>query len=276
MAFVLSTDNAIAFAQVRLRGGWRNLLMTTFAYALLIGATMYVTTTYASGRRSSAYSGWTTGLLGLQGAMLLFFGGTRVAGALRADIAGGMIESHRLMPLPAGQAMVGYLFGSTCQVIGLGIINLLIGAYAAQKAALPVDRWLAANAVLAIFCVFVWAIGGLLAFVARGAGLVLFLPLAAVWISQWMLMVYVPAISVLMTPLAGNTVLSFSVGMAAPHYVYGVGATAQLFFTGVCFAACCRKYRRADAQGITAGLGLLMLGGWVVVSSIGIRQWDVF
>src|SRR5438045_159209 len=184
MAFVFTTDNAIAFAQVRLRGGWRNLLATTLAYALLIGATMYVTTTYASVRQSAAYSGWATGLLGLQGAMLLFFGGTRVAGAVRTDITGGMIESHRLMPLPAGQAMVGYLFGSSCQAIALAIVNLLIGAYAVQKAALPMDRWLASNAVVAIFCVFVWTAGGLLAFVARGAGLVLFVPLAAVWFSQ--------------------------------------------------------------------------------------------
>src|SRR4051794_41902376 len=116
MAFIFTTDNAIAFAQVRLRGGWRNLLTTTLAYALLIGATMYVTTTYASGRRSAAYSGWTTGLLGLQGAMLLIFGGTRVAGAVRADIAGGVIGWHRVMPLPAREAVVGDLFGSPRQV----------------------------------------------------------------------------------------------------------------------------------------------------------------
>jgi hypothetical protein len=276
MAFVLSTDNAIAFAQVRLRGGWRNLLMTTVAYAVLIGATMYVTTTYSGGRRSAAYTGWATGLLGLQALMLLIFGATRVAGAVRTDITSGMIESHRLMPLPAGQAMVGYLFGATCQAIALGVVNLLIGAYAVQKAGLPIDRWLAANGVLAIFCVFVWASGGLLAFVARGAGLILFLPLTAIWISQGLLMAYIPALAVLMTPLAGNTVFSFSAGVVDPRYVYGVGATAQLFFAGVCFAACCRKYRRADAQGITAGLGLVLLGGWVIVSSFGIRQWDAF
>jgi hypothetical protein len=51
---------------------------------------------------------------------------------------------------------------------------------------------------------------------------------------------------------------------------------AQLFVAGICFVGCCRKYRRADAQGITAGLGLVLLAAWVIVSSLGIRQWDEF
>ena len=38
-------DNAIAYAQLRLRGGWWNLLATTAAYAALVGAAMYVTAT---------------------------------------------------------------------------------------------------------------------------------------------------------------------------------------------------------------------------------------
>jgi hypothetical protein len=275
MAFVLSTDNAIAFAQVRLRGGWRNLAVTFVAYTVLLGATMIATAAY-SYRPTMAYAGWVTGLLWLQAGILLIFGATRVAGAIRADIAGGMIESHRLMPLSAGQAVVGYFFGSTCQAIALGVANLLIGAVAVRRAGLPMDRWLTVNAVLALFCLLVWAMGGLLAFAARGAGFALFLPLAAVSMTQGLVLATVPALAVLVSPLAGGSIFSFSAGIADPPFTYGLGAIAQLFFAGILFVGCCRKYRRADAQGITAGLGLVLLAAWVIVSSLGIRQWAEF
>src|SRR5690242_13203155 len=216
MAFVLSTDKAIAFAQVRLRGGWRNLAATTVAYTVLLGATMIVTSNYLSGRPTMAYAGWVTGMLGLQAGLLMIFGATRVAGAVRADVAGGMIESHRLMPLPAGQAVVGYLFGASCQAIALGVANLLIGALAVRRAGLPMDRWLVTNAVLALFTLFVWAMAALLAFVGRGAGFVLLVPVAAVFMSRWQVLAYVPALAVLVTPAAGWSIFSFSTGMPDP------------------------------------------------------------
>src|SRR5689334_19933192 len=146
MSFVLSFDNPIGFAQVRVRGGWKNVLTTTAAYVLILGSTMFATASLAAVGTSNAsiYGGWVYGLMGLQTAVLLLFGATRVSAAIRGDLL-GMIESHRLMPVEASQAVLGYLGGSTCQALALAAANVVLGAVAVGRAGLPLDRWIGFN-----------------------------------------------------------------------------------------------------------------------------------
>src|SRR5688572_1161425 len=99
MTRTFGPDNAIAWVQVRLRGGPRNLLTTTLTYAAVVGLAMVGSVQLVPARPGDTLAGWVGGLLGLQVATLLLFGTSRVASAIRLDINTGIIESNRLMPV---------------------------------------------------------------------------------------------------------------------------------------------------------------------------------
>ena len=72
---------------------------------------------------SGVLMGWTTGLLGLQGAILGLYGCSVVGNAVRRDISAGLLESHRLMPVSAGTAVLGYVTGPTLQAEELATLG---------------------------------------------------------------------------------------------------------------------------------------------------------
>src|SRR5258705_6410777 len=106
--------NAMGWGHLQLRGGWKNLLVTTVGYSLLIVAVIIVTVRLNPDYTQRILEGWTVGLLGLQSGVLLLFGCMTVGAAVRLDHTSRMIESHRLMPTPASSAIAGYLMGAPC------------------------------------------------------------------------------------------------------------------------------------------------------------------
>ena len=272
----LNPDNAIAFAQFRLRGGWKNVLWTTALYGFAIASTMLFTITATSLRIGATYAGWAGGLLGLQLGVLLLYAPGRIATAIRSDLTSGLMDSHRLMPVGAPAAVWGYLIGSSSQALALAAANLILGAYAIAGSSVPLGAWAGSNAVAIWFCLCVWAITAMLAFGPKGASVLLWLPLASMWFSQGASLCILPGLSVLLSPLAGRSIFSWTVTAGSAPYPLLVGAIAQGFLAVVCFFGACRKFRRPDAQALTAPMGLLLLAGWVVISSIGMWQWDQF
>src|SRR5215203_4163271 len=123
MTRTIGPDNAIAWVQVRLRGGPRNLLTTTGTYAGVIGLSMVACVQLLPTPVDQILGGWATAIIVLQAAVLLLFGGSRVAAAIRQDITSGVIESHRLMPIAPAQAVAGYMQGATCQALCLALAN---------------------------------------------------------------------------------------------------------------------------------------------------------
>ncbi len=126
----LYVDNAISWAQFRLRGGFKNLLLTSIAYTLV--AVFFIELFYQLADRPGEKMQLleVASLIDLifQCAFLLILCGNIVAGSLRRDITNHLIESHRLMPLSPVQAIVGYLAGTTVQILTLCAINFAIGA----------------------------------------------------------------------------------------------------------------------------------------------------
>jgi hypothetical protein len=276
MAAILSPDNAIAWAQIRLRGGWKNLGVTGFAYAILVGGGIYSSAKLLASSPAVAYGGWLTGLLGLQSAILLLFGASRIGAAIRQDHATRMIESHRMMPIGAAQAIFGYLAGAASQALVLAAVNVAVGAIVAMAAGIPVPLWLAANFVLAAFCAFIWVLSAFWAFLVKTPfALFLLLGLGA-WFSQGLAIQLVPALTTLIGPLMGRTVFSLRTSAAEPGLAYVVSFGSQVFIGTICFLGAARRFRRGDAPAFTLPMSLLLLAGWVVISCITILRWDDF
>lgn len=164
----LYVDNAISWAQFRLRGGLRNLLLTSIAYTL--GAAFFIELFYQladrPGEKMQVLEGASFMDLIVQCVFLVILGGNIVAGALRRDITNHLIESHRLMPLSPVQAIVGYLAGTTVQILTLCLINFAIGAILFEARGIPVQPWLISNAMLLGFSLSIWTAMAASAFVS--------------------------------------------------------------------------------------------------------------
>jgi hypothetical protein len=274
MTRTFGPDNAIAWVQVRLRGGPRNLLMTTGAYAAVIGLGMIGSVQLLPDRPSQVMSGWALGIMVLQAGVLLLFAPSRVAGAIRSDLTTGIIESHRLMPLLPAQAVVGYILGASSQAVCLAVANLALGCVAAVGAGVSAVHWLGANALLMAFAAFLWVVLALAAFNPRNVGgLLIFLPVA-MFMGQGGALGLAPGLAILVTPLLGASVFDMSATLGGVSEGYAMSVAAQVVVGTLCFVAAARKYRRSDVIGFTPTLGLLLLAAWVGMSWVGTLWWD--
>jgi hypothetical protein len=275
MTRTFGPDNAIGWVQVRLRGGPRTLLTTSATYGAVIVAAMIASVRMADrSPLSTVFQGWAAGLMGLQAAILLLFAPTRIAAAVRQDLS-GMIESHRLMPVAPFQAIIGYLFGSTTQALALGVVNLVLGGYAAVQAGVQAQHWLGANAVLFTFAVFVWVIITYAAFLMRTQiGLLFFMPLMFLG-GRGGALALTPGLTILATPLLGASVFDMTATLKGLSEALLLAFTGQIVVGLLFFAAATRKYRRGDVIGFTPALGLALLASWVALSLLGTAKWEV-
>ena len=120
-------SNAMTWVHFRLSGGMRNLLIFCFAYAVLVGGAVLLTSNMNGPQRQMrAYEAWATGLLALQVFGVVDVAPIRVFSAIRHDITTRRIESHRLMPIGSVQAMIGYLIGQNVHLAALFAVNVII------------------------------------------------------------------------------------------------------------------------------------------------------
>src|SRR5581483_8653012 len=266
--------NAIGWAQFQLRGGWKNILATTAGYAVLVGGGILLMERLNASAPRAVLSACTNGLLGLQLLILVLFAVTRVSTSIRADLNSRMIESHRMMPVSAGEVVFGYIFGSTSQAMALGVANVLIGLITCAAASLPLDGWIAANAVLFFFAVFLWAISALGGFLFQATWALMRLGGVAFWISQGRIFALAPAVMVLTSPLIGKTIFSTRPLGSYISTAYALAVLSQLAIGGVCFVAAGRKYRDPDGPAFGAVPGLMLLAAWVGVSAVGLGFWE--
>lgn len=272
----IGADNAIGFLQVRLRGGWKNFASTSAVYGSAVVALMVLSTHLSDAPASMILRSWLPLLLGIQGLLLFLLAGTRVTAAIRHDLNSRMIESHRLMPTSAGQAVTGYLVGSTSQAMVLAGVTLVIGVFAASAASVPVADWLLANAVLAGFCASIWAVLGYLSFVFRTPFLwVLAVPVLSLF-TEGMLWTILPPLTLFSSPLIGRSVFAFGSVAGPDAWTYMTVLLLQASVAGICFIAASRRYVRDDAIGLGPVLGLGLLALAAAAAWIGIVYWGEF
>lgn len=273
MAF-FPPDNALAWAHFRVRGGWARASIFTFGALAILGMLMFTSVRVNPDVGGRTLSNWTVGLLALQLGCLLIYASGRVGNAIRQDVQTKMIESHRLMPTPAMHAIAGYIAGSVGQglIFWLGI--LLIGAIAAGAGGISLDRWLLANAVLLAFCAFLWVVCAYAAFgVKLGVGFI-FLPMIIPSMTDGGVLAIFPGLTVLLSPIIGRSIFNLSNTGMVLSPVYAMAVAAQLYFGVLFFLAAARKYRQADAIGMSTLLSLLLLAGWVGITLAGMREWE--
>lgn len=267
-------DNPIAWAHFKVRGGWRNHLWSFGGYTLLITAAIIITSRLS--QVGPIFNGWTGGLLGLQLAILLFFGCATVGNGIRRDITSGLLESHRLMPVSSAAAVFGYLTGPTFQALTLVAANFILGTVTANLGGVPMEKWLMANVIIAFFVTFIWVAIAFASFVAKNAFALIVGLLVPGMMSGGQFLEIIPALCVLATPVSGNSI--FIVIARGRPFTLGLGwaLTAQCLFGAIFFRGAMRRYRRDDVPALGILLGLLLLAAWAGTSALGIVRAEDF
>lgn len=273
---LIGPDNAIAWAQLQLRGGWKKLLINTAGYALLIVVGFILWLQFNNTTPSSIFYGSTIGLLALQGVFLVLLACGRIATAIGQDITRGMIESHRLMTLPASHAIAGYLTGPASGALAFATVNLVLGAITATAAGITLDRWLLANFILFFFAIFLWAFIAFVAFTIKiGWGTFIFLIYIS-YMGEGFSFSFLPGLFVLLSPIAGGTIFEMRNTAAQVGWLYLFSIFAQFFIGAIFYIGSARRYRRPDAIALSPALSLALLAIWVAVSAVAMRYWEEF
>ena len=268
--------NPIAWGQFHLRGGWKSFWMTTLGYTAVVGAGMLLVVRL-SDHRSGSLMGLKAALTALQAGLLVIFTSTRVSTAIRQDQTSRMIESHRLMPMSPGQAVLGYIAGPVIQPLAIGVANVVLGIVLCAIMGAPVVLWLTVNVILLLFGMFAMTLAAFGSFAGRPSAV------AVGWIGSFLAIInfgtfgsVVPAVNVLATPMLGSTIFDMKVAGADAVSVYAPSTVFQMLIAGVCFAGACRRYRRDDRPAMGWDLGLGLLAAWVATNAFGIAFWGEY
>ena len=271
---LMADVSPIAWAQFQLRGGWKTFWTTLGGFAAVVGAGMFLFLRLSQGTAEQIWA-LKTSLTALQAALLVLFICTRISGAIRQDLVGRMLESHRLMPVSPAQAVLGYLVGPAAQPLAMCGANLLLGVGLCYALGLPVPLWLTVNGILLPFAAFAATLAAFGVFAGKPGGS------AVGWIGVIIAVMnfafigsILPAVNVLITPLLGDTVFALRFAGSDAVVKYAPSAVFQAMIGGVCFAGACRRYRRDDRPALGWDLGLALLAAWVATSLFGIVSWE--
>jgi hypothetical protein len=272
----IGPGNPIAWCNFHRKGGLKTLLTTAGAYFGILAGLILLSTRLDPRDAARAYAAWAGGLLGLQILFTVIIGAGRVSATIRGDVNSGMLESLRMMPLPAGHAVAGYLSATAASLSGFFVANLLLGLVVNALAELPAQRWIGANLVLLAFALFVWTVAAFLAFLIKSGGAVLVVVSMVGVFGNVGLLYAAPGLGVLAGPLLGGTIFDPR-GMPADLTTpLALSFAAQFLVAATFFAGAARKYRRPDALALGGWLGLALLLLVIGVSLLAILLPDSF
>lgn len=271
------TNNAIAWAHFQLRGGLKSGLWFCGVYAAAVIG-FYLFSHNAVPRGAGMPSGWITLLLGIQTLSLVIFGASRISAAIRGDITSRMIESHRMMPTSPAMAIAGYLAGGAAQPLMISATTFLLGLLISATAGLQVDRWILSNGVLLLFAAFVWSLIALGSFISTAKG-----PMGMGWVfgvfgvtafSGGQIAIFLPAVTILLSPLIGSSIFTSRAGTATPSLGYAASLVGQVIIGSLYFTAASRRYRSAELTGFTPAMALGLIVTMSALSIFGIMNWN--
>ncbi len=274
MSTLLGPDNALAWSQFRLKGGWRNLLTVVGLYTLIAGGLILITARLDLAASTQVFTTWTMILLGLQVGILLLLAPGGIRTAVTKDMESGMIESHRLTPLTGVGAVAGYLTGPTTHAIAGGLVTFALGFGTAVAAGLSTADWLAANGILALFAACFWVACALLAMLGKNAFGALIGVLCMLGFSGGFLLDLFPGLTILAGPLLGGSIFGLALGQNLLSSAQLLSACLQLAVAGLCFLAAARRFCRNDVPAFGSLLGLALVLAWVLLSFSGMASWS--
>ena len=269
-------SNAIAYAQFRLQGAWRGTGLLAGICLLVLGGLLglQVLAAVSGGTPPAAVTrDWPQGLIALQGLFLLVIAPLRVTAAVRGDVNSRMLESHRLMPIPPAGAVAGYAAGGPWAALVLAAAAFAFGGGCALTgSAGQGGAFLLANAALAVASAAVCVVAVHLSLAGRFAPLLLVGLFVAAMMSGLELL---PGVNVLTAPLIGRSALLLHERLFDPLAAV-IATVAVTIIAAISFAAAVRLYRHPGAIGLSARLGLALLGTGVALSAAGLNWPETF
>lgn len=272
MSLLLS--NPITWSQYRRVPLRTYLSAVTIFFVILLGL-IYITA-HLDRHPQEVFSGWASGLLGIQTLFMVLIGSFTLSSMIRSDITSNMIESHRIMPLSDRHAIAGYILAAAARGSYFFIAIFILGLIVTLEADLPPARWISANLILFGFTLFVWTLTAFLAFITKGAAAVVILfPVVALFGNAGLLHLF-PAIVIFLGPLIGNSIFNLRVAQTDVSLPLILSFCAQFLVGSIFFAGACRKYRTPEATAFGPRLGILLLAAFVALSLLALSQWPEF
>jgi len=273
--FGLGPDNPVTWSNFYRRGGFKTLVGVSTPYFLIISGLIFLGARLNPRDSSRIYGAWNAGLMALQFVFVVIIGAGRVAGTIRGDIASGMQESLRMMPLAGRHVIAGYLASSAALLSGFFATNFVLGLIVNALAQMPAQRWLMANFLLFAFALFVWTLSAFLALVIRNAAAVLVMVSIVGLFGNELLFRLIPGLAVLCGPMVGR-MFEYRSARAELGAPVVLSLAAQFLIGAVFFAAAVRKYRRPDAMALGGWLSLALLLAVVGVSLLAMLRPELF
>ncbi len=261
-------------------GGWKSLLILCGGYLLLLGTGLGIF--YYVDISSSAQTGITrtvvTLTLMLEALVLVVVGSMRVATAIRTDLNSKMIESHRLMPVPAWRAVAGYMLGAGAHPLVFALMNVMIAYVFAFVTSTNLVNVTINQAALFSFAALMWVMSCLATFYARqafaiGLAAVIFGGCTFGIVGLYMLL---PGFALLLSPVIGNSILSYTPASGALVWGYPACFLSQTAVFALMFAGACRRYRGTYLTTFTVMQSILVVVVWCAISAVGYWLWPEF
>ncbi len=264
------TNNAIGWAQFQITGGLKRLGLVCGLVAVLVPLLTYLTTWQASTTLEVQRSVQTWLILTqvAGAALLLLFIPGRIHTAMKRDRTAGLIESHRLMPCSAVEAITGYIFGPNVIVICVTIILVIIGVVFSIIAGDDPLILLVRSGVLAAFCLLMCCFIAMTSFAFPKLNPALLTMIIGPFAGSGAMQV-LPGVQVLVAPLLrGSGQINLRFGELSLNII--LAAAAQAALGAILFIGACRRYRRDDVPVLGTAWGLALLGLWVVLTLVGL------
>lgn len=270
MSLVL--NNSVGWACLQISGGWKRIAwvcaLIAVAVPLLIFGSLQLNDTNTSG----TLTGWYTMLGVIQGGLLGIGVPSRVHAAIKRDRIGKLIESHRLMPTPAGHAIAGYIVGANLLLLSCIATVFAIGLVISVPAAQDWRGWIALHAAglgasVTVCCLVAFSTQWLPKF-NPALFAIIFGPSVGA-----MSATFLPPLRVLLAPYVGVGFFELTRGEVSGNLI--VSVAAQILFSAIFFIGACRRYRRDDVPALGFWWGFALLSLWIALTLIGVLATDL-
>ncbi len=261
--------------QFALLGGWRRMLMFVFGYAGLLTVAVFAVRRLSSSIPFPTVAGWClTALAGIQIVIVMLGGCNAVYRAALRDFETKMIESHRITPMSSVGVCLGYLFGSTLQILALFATTVAFAAVLSMAAGSPLASLFQGSFLILSGAISLWS-------AVVFAGMRLTKPVNPAPVMIGLSLFSVPIM--LAIPGAASafclysTIFGFSVitgVMPVPEVAVIIVALVNVLFAFLWLGAAAVKYRRPDLPALSGWRGLVFLFFWLVVATGGVLAFE--
>jgi len=281
MAIESIISNPIGWAQVRLVGGIRKVLMICTVWAgLMLLVNVLIYRGIAAGEHitlSEFADGSLALMLVIQTGLMFLVGAGSIKKAIHRDFTTEMITSHRSTAMTGRSAVLGYLTGPTVMVLAISAVNwvgcTILSVLAESHVLGPTVLFV----ILGCLALMTWALAVLVGLSTRGTmSIVGVLIVVAIATGAQEVFRVLPGLALLLSfsSVSGLHTGSAISGIDSSILVsIFVSLLAQVLLTVIFFEAAARKYARDDVMAFTPALAYALLAVCSLVCTLALVYW---